>query len=70
MKKLLQIKKFIDNHPLAGRHRIRAYWKSLYWQVSQFLLPHETVVKFAGVTKIVVKKGLTGATGNNLYRTA
>lgn len=64
MKKLLQIKNFIDHHPLAGRHRIRAYWKFLYWQVSQFLYPHETIVKFAGSTRLAVKKGLTGATGN------
>ncbi len=61
---LEQIKKFIDHHPLAGRHRIRAYWEFLYWQVSQFLYLHETIVKFVGSTRLTVKKGLKGATGN------
>ena len=64
MKNLLQIKHFIDEHPLSGRHRLIAYYKFLYWQVSQLLYPHETIVPFVGNTKLVVKKGLTGATGN------
>jgi FkbM family methyltransferase len=64
MKSLLQIKKFIDSHPLASKHKLSCYYKFLYWQFSQFLKPHERVVSFLANTKLVVKKGMTGATGN------
>ena len=64
MKKLLQIIRFINGHPLARRHKLKAYWRFLYWQISQSIYPHELIYSFVGGTKLVVKKGLTGATGN------
>jgi FkbM family methyltransferase len=64
MNKLFQIKKFIDQHPLAGKHKLKAYANFLYWQLSQFLRPHYKTVSFLGDTKLIVKKGMTGATGN------
>ncbi len=64
MKKLLTIKKFLDAHPLSKKHKLKAYYRFLSWQISQFLFPGERVVPFTGNTKLVVKKGLTGATGN------
>lgn len=64
MKKLIQIIKYLNNHPLSGRHKLKAYCRFLFWQISQLLFPHEAVVTFAGNTKLVAKKGMTGATGN------
>lgn len=64
MKQLIQIIKFIDQHPLARKHKLRAYCNFLWWQLSQFFSPRTRVVQFVGKTKLVVKKGLTGATGN------
>ena len=64
MKKLLQIINFINCHPLSRRHKIKAYLRFLYWQISQFIYPHETTYPFVGDTKLLVKKGLAGATGN------
>ena len=64
MKSLKQIFNFINHHPLAGKHKIKAYCRFFYWQLSQLLFPKERVVKFIGNTKLVVKKGLAGATGN------
>ncbi|MEI7736962.1 MAG: hypothetical protein WCI49_15945, partial [Ferruginibacter sp.] len=64
MKSLKQIFNFINHHPLAGKHKIKAYYRFFYWQLAQLLFPKERVVKFIGNTKLVVKKGLAGATGN------
>ncbi len=64
MKKIKQIFQYINSHPLAGRHRFKAYYRFFSWQISQFIYPHEVVVSFLDKVKLVVKKGLTGATGN------
>jgi FkbM family methyltransferase len=64
MQKLIQIKNFIDNHPLAGKHKLKAYIKFILWQVCQFLFPKEKIIPFIGNTKLAVTKGMTGATGN------
>ncbi|HEY8661947.1 MAG TPA: FkbM family methyltransferase [Hanamia sp.] len=61
MKKIFN---FIYNHPLAGKHKIRASFLFFSWQLSQLFYPHEVLVPFVGTTKLVAKKGLTGATGN------
>ena len=61
---LQQIFHHINHHPLAGRHKLKAYYRFISWQLMQSIYPHETVYPFAGDTKLVVKKGLTGATGN------
>jgi FkbM family methyltransferase len=64
MKELKQIFSYINKHPLAGRHKLRAYYQFFYWQISQFLKPREVAVPFVGTTKLIAKKGLAGATGN------
>ncbi|MEJ8842229.1 FkbM family methyltransferase [Lacibacter sp. H375] len=64
MKNLKQIIRFIANHPLAGKHKLKAFYRFISWQLSQFLFRHERIVPFVGDTKLLAKKGLTGATGN------
>ena len=64
MHSLWKIIKFIYHHPLAGKHKIIAYYRFIYWQLTQYLFPHDKVVKFVGNTRLIVKKGLSGATGN------
>lgn len=64
MKRLIKIINYINHHPLAGRHKLKAYYRFFKWQISQSVFPHETKYPFAGNTKLVVKKGLSGATGN------
>lgn len=59
-----QIARFLNQHPLAKRHKFRAYCRFINWQVSQFLFPREQVVSFLGATKLVATKGLNGITGN------
>jgi FkbM family methyltransferase len=64
MKKIFDIFKYINTHPLAGKHRLLAYYKFLIWQISQALFPKERIVPFLKETKLAVTKGMTGATGN------
>jgi len=62
--KLRRIASFLNAHPLAKRHKLRAYYNVITWQLSQLLLPHEAALRFIGPTKLKAIKGLTGATGN------
>ena len=64
LKRLRSILSFIANHPLAGRHKFKAYTKFIGWQIKQFLFPGERTVPFVGKTCLSVKKGMAGATGN------
>lgn len=64
MQRLKQIFKFINHHPLASRHKLKAYYRFIKWQITQSIYPHDTIYRFVVNTKLVVKKGLKGATGN------
>jgi FkbM family methyltransferase len=59
-----QTLKFINNHELAKKHRLRAVARFLKWQFSQKIYPHPVVYPFISNTKLWVQKGMTGATGN------
>jgi FkbM family methyltransferase len=63
-KEYFQIQNFIFNHPLAKRHKLKAFSNFFLWQASQFLWPHEREIPFIMNTKLISKKGLTGVTGN------
>ena len=64
MNRLFKIIQFINRHPLAGKHRLRAYWRFLHWQITQRIRPHEVVFPFTPQSKIILKRGLIGGTGN------
>ncbi len=65
LNRFFKIIKFINQHPLASKQRLRAYWRFLYWQISQRIWkPHEIVYSFTPQAKIILKKGLIGGTGN------
>lgn len=59
-----QTLKFINNHQLAKKHRLRAVVRFFKWQISQKINPHPVVYPFISDTKLWVQKGMTGATGN------
>lgn len=64
LKKLRNIALYINNHPLAGKHRLLSYWKVVQWQMRQLISPGEKKIRFLGNTYLMVNKGMTGATGN------
>ena len=54
----------LNKHPLAGKHKAKAFYNLLKWQIFQTLQPGIKKVPFVGNTCLLVKKGMTGATGN------
>lgn len=63
-KRFLSITRFIWNHPLASKNRLKSFFKFFEWQISQFLYPHTVKYHFIENSYLLQKKGLVGATGN------
>lgn len=64
IKYLVNLIRYINNHPLGKKHKLLSYSKFIKWQIAQFIKPQEKQVTFTSSTKLIVKKGMTGATGN------
>ena len=64
MSDLISIIKFIWNHPLASKNRIRAFRNFFYWLLSQKIYPHPVLIPFVEDSRLIVEKGMEGATGN------
>ncbi len=67
MSKLKQIKailRSINRHPLAGKHRFLAYYRFIQWQIGSIINHREKEMTFTDKSKLMVKKGMEGATGN------
>ena len=54
----------IHAHPLASKHKSKAYFNLVKWQVSQLFSPGIKKINFIGNTVLLINKGMTGATGN------
>lgn len=61
---VVQVLKFIVNHPLNRKNRIGSVKRFLKWQIGSRLIPYPVAYPFIGNTKLIVWRGLTGATGN------
>jgi FkbM family methyltransferase len=55
---------FILGHPIARRHPLRAMMRFLRWQIGSRVLVHPVVVPFTDRARLLVSRGMTGATGN------
>lgn len=55
---------FILNHPLNKNQKAKAVWRFVKWQLSSRLGSGSSVASYGEKSKIIVKRGLTGATGN------
>src|SRR5688572_299749 len=62
--RLLLPLKFIWNHPLASRNKALAFWKFSAWQFRQLFMPGSVLVPFVEQSRLLVTKGMKGATGN------
>src|SRR5579885_744965 len=60
----LRTLRFIYRHPLNRNAPFRAIWRFAAWQVATRLHPSALVVPYVGDTRLVVERGMTGATGN------
>jgi FkbM family methyltransferase len=56
--------KFIVNHPLNSGHRVASISRFLKWQIGSRIVPGAVVVPFVNHSRLVVRPGMTGATGN------
>lgn len=55
--------RFILNHPVAGKFKRRALSRYVWWQATS-RLKDKVTVEWIGDTKLVARRGMTGATGN------
>lgn len=61
---LLNIYRFIANHPLTRDRKMSAFARWLRWQIGSRVLGWPVAVPFVGSTRLLAKPGMTGATGN------
>jgi FkbM family methyltransferase len=61
---MIDILKFIYKHPLNKHHRIGAIIKFIKWQISSRLINGSVVYNWINNSKLIVSRGMTGATGN------
>lgn len=64
MKQLLRILKSIINHPINKDNKLNAIFRYLRWQINCRLNPFPIIYKYTEKSKLIVSKGMTGATGN------
>ena len=64
MKELKQIISFIFHHPLAKKHKLKAIWRFLSWQIQCRLSTKLYEIRFINDIHFYAKKGLNGITGN------
>jgi FkbM family methyltransferase len=64
MKKLLKIIRFIHNHPLARHNRYTAYVRFIKLQIATRIHRNPIIFPFVENSKLIIKQGMTGATGN------
>jgi len=63
-KRFQNILRSINKHPLAGKHKIKAYYKFLKWQILSRTRKAGLKMEFTKSTFLFAKKGMEGATGN------
>ena len=61
---LVSLLKFITNHPLNRKHKIRAISRFAKWQINTRLNPYPVVYSYTDKTKLIIQRSMTGATGN------
>lgn len=61
---LLKVLKKILNHPLNKNHKLGALGRFFKWQLSSRLLPYPILFQFMEHSQLIIRRGMTGATGN------
>lgn len=64
MKSLLLILRFIFSHPLTRGNKVSACFRLLKWQIGSRVFPFPVLWPFVEGTRLVVTRGMSGATGN------
>lgn len=61
---LISSLKFIVSHPLNQNKKVNSISRFLKWQINTALNPYPIIYQFTNKAKLIVQKGMTGATGN------
>jgi FkbM family methyltransferase len=64
LKALYNIIRFIFSHPLARRNKVKALKRFFLYQLGKIFIPYPILYPFTDKTKLIIEKGMTGATGN------
>lgn len=64
MRLLFSVLKIITSHPLAKHDKWKAVMRFVKWQVGSRLNPYPIIYPFTKQSKLVIQRGMTGATGN------
>lgn len=61
---IISLVKFITSHPLNQNNKVGSIFRFCKWQINTKLNPYPIVYPFTEKAKLIVQKGMTGATGN------
>ncbi|MCG8326107.1 MAG: FkbM family methyltransferase [Chitinophagales bacterium] len=64
---LLAILKRLYLHPLGKREGLKSILRFIWWQTYSRIIQPQTVVPFIGNTHLLLRRGMTGATGHFYY---
>lgn len=64
MRQVLKVIRGITAHPLASRNKLGCILRFFKWQIGQRILPYPIIYTLVEQSKLVVSKGMHGATGN------
>jgi len=62
--KLFHVLKFIYTHPFNSNNKIGGILRFFKWQIGCLLNQYPIIYPYTGNSKIIIWKGLAGATGN------
>jgi FkbM family methyltransferase len=63
LRSIFRTLRFITTHPLGSRRPLRAFWRFSRWQIESRLRP-EVEFEWIEGSRLIVRNGMTGATGN------
>lgn len=64
MRKYLNLFRFVNTHPLTRKNIFNALVRIFKWQVLSRMYPIAFVMPFVEDSKLIIKRGMTGASGN------
>ena len=64
MNALIEVLQKTWNHPFNQKKPILGVWRFVKWQINNILNKHPIIFPFTEHSKLIVKKGMKGATGN------
>ncbi len=61
---LFNFARFISRHSLTRDHQLAAWLRFIRWQIGSRLLKYPLIIPWIGSTKLIIERGMVGATGN------